>query len=68
LNDNRPERYRQYARDCLEGARAVTDQRIRSNLIMIAQSWRRLAEKIEHRSDLTVNSQPVQSDIDDLNE
>jgi hypothetical protein len=54
LSDNRQERYRQYARDCLEAAQAVTDQRIRSNLVMIAQSWRVLAEQIERRGKLSL--------------
>jgi hypothetical protein len=54
LSDNRQERYRQYARDCLEAAQAVTDQRIRTNLVTIAQSWRVLAEQIERRGKLSL--------------
>ena len=56
MNDDRAERYRRHAIDCLEAAQAVTDQRIRANLVMIAQSWRGLAEQIERRSKLSLVS------------
>jgi hypothetical protein len=45
--DNRADKYRQHAIDCLEAAQAVSDQRIRANLVAVAQSWQRLAEQAD---------------------
>jgi hypothetical protein len=50
LETGRADKYRQHAADCLEAAQAATDYRTRRALLSIAQSWQRLAQQIELRS------------------
>jgi hypothetical protein len=51
LDSDRAEKYRLRAADCLEAAQTVTNLRIKENLLAVAQSWQRLAEQIERRTD-----------------
>jgi hypothetical protein len=55
-------KYREHAADCLEAARTENNYRIRQNLISIAQSWQRLAQQIEERTQ-TIESQRTQPDM-----
>jgi hypothetical protein len=50
----------------LEAAQAVSDQRIRANLLAVAQSWRALAEDADRRSKINLAySRPMEPDIAD---
>jgi hypothetical protein len=62
LDSDRADKYRQHAAECLEAAQTVTDHRIRENLVGIAQSFQRLAQEIERRSDPVESSQPTEPD------
>jgi hypothetical protein len=58
--ESRADIFRQHAIECLEAAQAVTDQRVRGNLIAVAESWRRLDEQAERKSKLgLVQTEPA---------
>jgi hypothetical protein len=52
--ESRADKFRQHAIECLEAAQAVTDLRIRGNLIAVAESWRRLADQAERKSKISL--------------
>jgi hypothetical protein len=56
-------KYRQHAADCLEAAQTVNNYRIRQNLISIAQSWQKMAQQIEQRTQTLAPSQRKQPDM-----
>lgn len=42
---SREEAYRRFAKECLEMARSIKDERTRATLLQMAQVWARLAEE-----------------------
>jgi hypothetical protein len=52
--ESRADIFRQNAVKCLEAAQAVTDHRLRANLITVAESWRRLAEQADRKSKISL--------------
>ena len=47
---NRPEKYRQNAAECYEAARIPTDPRQKAKLLVMADSWKSLADHAELQS------------------
>jgi hypothetical protein len=60
-----PAEYRQYARECMDSARAANSEAVRTQFLELAQLWLSAATEVDLRQ--SANREPSDSELDGAN-